>query len=111
MREPSQHQPSLLIGTGPLAWTFPAGLLLVATSAISIAVLLLLYPSLTTPPCEMELRIQLTFALPAGIGAFLLAPAVEIGSPALRWLAGLFLGAIVGAAAWLAIAAMFPRFC
>ena len=100
----------LLEVESPLAWTFPAGVIMIAATFIGLAVFVL-YPRSLPPACEMQLRTLLTFALPAGIGGVLMPLAVASLSPALRAAAAVVLGLVATGTAWAGIASVFPSFC
>lgn len=101
---------ALLDVESPLAWTFPAGLVMIAATGVGLAVFVF-YPRTLPPACEMQLRTLLTFALPAGVGGVLTPLAIESLSPALRAAAAVALGLIATAIAWAGVAGVFPSFC
>jgi putative effector of murein hydrolase LrgA (UPF0299 family) len=93
-----------------LAWTFPAGLVMLAATFLALAVFVF-YPRSLPPACEMQLRTLLTFALPAGVGGVLTPLALASLSPALRAVAAVVLGLVATLIAWGAVASVFPSFC
>ena len=94
---------------GPLAWTFPAGIVLIATTVVSLAVFLL-YPRATAPACEMELRTVLTFAIPIAAGGGLIGLSVEAVA-LVRLAVSALLVLALAVLTSLAVAALFPSFC
>jgi hypothetical protein len=100
----------LLEVESPVAWTFPAGVIMIATTFIGLGVFVF-YPRTLPPACEMQLRTLLTFALPAGLGGVLMPLAVAPLSPALRAAAAVVLGVTATAIVWAGIASLFPSFC
>jgi hypothetical protein len=101
---------ALLEVESPVAWTFPAGLIMISAAFIGLAVFVF-YPRTLPPACEMQLRTLLTFVLPAGLGGVLMPLAIASLSPALRAVAAVVLGAGATAIAWTAVASLFPSFC
>jgi hypothetical protein len=94
---------------GPLAWTFPAAIVM----GMATVCLWLVYAAVTrsaVPACELLPRTAWAFASAAG-GALFLLPWTYIDRPFLRIGAGLLLGGGAAAAAFFATAALFPRFC
>src|SRR3954463_11681594 len=75
----------------PLAWTFPAGVMMMAVTFIGLGVFVF-YPRSLPPACEMQLRMLLTFALPAGVGGVLTPLAIASFSPAMRVVAAVIVG-------------------
>ena len=94
----------------PLAWTFPAGVVMLAATFVALAVFVF-FPRTLSPACEMELRTQLTFLIPAGLGGVMTPLAVAALSPAVRAVAAVVLGLAATAVAWAAVASLFPPFC
>jgi putative effector of murein hydrolase LrgA (UPF0299 family) len=93
-----------------VAWTFPAGLVMLAATFIGLAVFVF-YPRSLPPACEMQLRTLLTFAVPAGVGGVLTPLALASLSPAVRTVAAIVLGLLATAIVWGAVASLFPSFC
>jgi hypothetical protein len=94
----------------PLAWTFPAGFLLLGATIICLVVFVL-YPRSSPLACEMKLRTALTFAIPAGVGGLLTPMALALLSPLIRGVSAAVAGALAAALAWAAAAHLFPAFC
>jgi hypothetical protein len=111
MDEPAHSAHSALLHVeSPLAWTFPAGLLMLVATFIALAVFVF-YPRTLPPACEMQLRTLLTFAMPAGLGGVLTPLAIAPISPAVRVAAAIVLGLAATGVAWAAVASLFPSFC
>jgi hypothetical protein len=94
----------------PLGWTFPAGFILLASSFICLLVFVL-YPRTASPACEMQTRLVLSFAIPAGLGGALTPLAIAPLSPTLRAIGAVLAGVAAAALAWVAVAGLFPSFC
>ena len=77
---------ALLNYESPVAWTFPAGVVMLTATFIGLIVFVF-YPRTLPPACEMQLRTMLTLAAPAGVG--LAATAIV----------------------WTAVTNLFPSFC
>jgi hypothetical protein len=101
---------SFLEVESPLAWTFPAGFILLASSFICFLVFAL-YPRTASPACEMQTRMVLSFAIPAGLGGALTPLAIAPLSPALRAICAVLAGIVASALARVAVAGLFPSFC
>jgi hypothetical protein len=107
-----EHAPTatLLDSESPVAWTFPAGVVLLAATFIGLIVFAF-YPRTGPPACEMQLRTLLTFAVPAGIGGVLTPLALTRVSPAIRAVSAVVLGLAATAIVWSAVTNLFPSFC
>jgi hypothetical protein len=101
---------SLVAVESPLAWTFPAGFVLLASSIICLLVFVL-YPRTAPPACEMQTRMLLSFVIPAGLGGALTPLAIAPLSPAIRALCAVVAGLVAAALVWTAVAGLFPSFC
>jgi len=94
----------------PLAWTFPAGFILLASSFICLLVFVL-YPRTASPACEMQTRMVLSFVVPAGLGGALTPLAIAALSPTLRAIGAVLAAIVASALAWVGVAGLFPSFC
>src|SRR5207237_9190369 len=101
---------SLVDVESPLAWTFPAGFIMLASAVICLLVFVL-YPRTAPPACEMQTRMILSFAIPAGLGGALTPLAIAPLSPAIRAICAVVAGIVASALAWVAVAGLFPSFC
>jgi hypothetical protein len=100
----------LLDVENPLAWTFPAGLVMLAATLIGLAVFVF-FPRRLPPSCEMQLRTLLTFAVPAGVGGVLTPLAIASFSPPLRVVTAVIIGLAATALAWVGVGSLFPSYC
>ena len=110
MAEERVRTASVLDNESPVAWTFPAGIVMLAATFMGLIVFVF-YPRQLPPACEMQLRILLTLCLPAGIGGVLTPLAVAGWSPAVRTAAAVVLGLAATAIVWSAVTTLFPPFC
>jgi hypothetical protein len=94
----------------PLAWTFAAGFVMLVSAFIALAVFEL-FPRMTPPACEMQLRIVLSFVIPAGTGAALLPVAMTRLPPGIRAVIGTAAGVAAIALAWFLTSRLFPSYC
>jgi hypothetical protein len=94
---------------GPLAWTFPASVILATLTAWGWIMFALISRS-SPPACELLERTS-WLAAAALATAACLYPLTLIGRVWLRIATSLVLAAVGAAAAWWLTAALFPRFC
>ena len=94
---------------GPLAWTFPASLVLAAL-AVWGWLMFAFFSRHTVPACELLDRSAWLAASTAGTAACLF-PITYIERPWLRIAASLVAAACAAAVAWWLTALLFPQFC